>query len=174
MIYALGVAEILSGLSRLAQAQAKVRPYTPHSLWVAVLFCSIFLVWWATWEFRVVAWTLPQYAYLLLAPIVLYFASSLLLPQHMGDDVVDLERHFFTIRRPLMASFAVFTVVVVLDGPLLGTEPLLAPARIAHGTWFGAGVWGLVTDDRRQHLAIAIAVVVSFVALTSTRFWSLA
>ena len=49
-------------------------------IWVFNLFIYIFLIWWATWEFRAVDWTFPQYAYLLIAPTLLFFVCSLLIP----------------------------------------------------------------------------------------------
>jgi hypothetical protein len=173
VIYALGVAQILSGVSRLAATGGAVRTYLAHTLWVVTLFTSIFLVWWATWEFRDVGWTFPQYAYLLLAPILLYFACSLVMPRMAGDQDVDLEAHFFRVRRPLMWTFLVFTVVIVLDGPLLGTEPLVDPVRVWHAIWFLAAGLGSQTDGRRAHVAIAAVVLSTSAILVATRFWSL-
>ncbi|HSH75155.1 MAG TPA: hypothetical protein VLA09_05710 [Longimicrobiales bacterium] len=173
VIYALGVAQILSGVSRLASAGGAVRTFAAHTLWVLILFTSIFLVWWATWEFREVPWTFPRYSYLLLAPILLYFACSLVMPRPFGERDVDLEAHFFRVRRPLMWTFLVFTVVVVLDGPLLGTEPLLHPVRIWHAAWFLAAGLGARSRGRRTHIAIAAVILSTSAALVATRFWSL-
>jgi hypothetical protein len=173
VIYALGVAHILSGVSRLASAGGAVRTFTAHTLWVVILFTSIFLVWWATWEFRDVDWAFAQYSYLLLAPTLLYFACSLVMPDAPGDAEIDLGAHFFRVRRPLMWTFLLFTAAIVLDGPLLGTEPLVHPVRTWHGMWVLAGIWGLQTQDRRAHIAIASAVLIASVGLVATRFWSL-
>lgn len=51
VIFALAVAQILSGVSRLAQAPGKVQTFPAHTLWVVQLFVSIFLgfscsLWW--------------------------------------------------------------------------------------------------------------------------------
>jgi hypothetical protein len=92
VIYALAVAQILSGISRLAQTPAAIRSYIAHTLWVIIFFLYIFLIWWATWEFRSVAWTFPQYGYMLIAPTLLFFACSLLIPQRIGDQEVDLSQ----------------------------------------------------------------------------------
>jgi len=175
VIYALGVAHILSGVSRMATAEGQVRTFIAHTLWVVILFTSIFLAWWATWEFREVAWTFPRYSYLLLAPTSLYFACSLVMPEPSrdGDGDVDLEAHFFRVRRPLMWTFLVFTVVVVLDGPYLGTEPLVHPVRILHATWFLAAVLGTQSRGRRTHVAVATVILSTSAILVATRFWSL-
>ena len=129
MIYALVVAQILSGVSRLMQSTAQVRTFLPHSLWVLILFLFIFLVWWATWEFRDLEWNFAQYAFILLPPTLLFLACSVIIPQRLAEDKVDLEAHFFGVRRPLMWTFLAIVVVGTLDGPLLGTEPLIMPVR---------------------------------------------
>ncbi len=138
VIFALSVAQVLSGVSRLAQAAGEVRTFLAHTLWVVLLFTAIFLSCWATWEFRGVDWAFPQYAYLLLAPILLFFSCSLILPDDFGGASVDLEAHFFKVRRPLMWSWLVFTMVIIFDGPFLGTESVVHPIRFAHAVWLVA------------------------------------
>ena len=85
VIYALAVAQILAGVSRIAQTSSTVRSFVPHTIWVINIFVLIFLIWWAHWEFRAVEWTFPQYAYMLIIPTLLYFTCSLLIPQHLQD-----------------------------------------------------------------------------------------
>ena len=85
VIYAMGVAQILSGVSRLAQTDVPIRWYLPHSLWTFTLFVWIFLVWWSAWEFRDLNWTFPLYLYMALAPTLIFFACSLLIPQTIRD-----------------------------------------------------------------------------------------
>jgi hypothetical protein len=170
----MAVAQILLGISRLAQSTAPVRTFLPHSLWVLILFVFTFLVWWATWEFRDLEWTFAHYAFILLPPTLLFLASSLIMPQRLGEGEVDLEAHFLRVRRPLMWSFLLFTATVILDGPLLGTEELIRPVRIAHSTWFLGAVWGIWAEDRRSHAAIATIVIITLLVVTATRFWRVA
>jgi hypothetical protein len=105
VIFALAVAQILSGISRIAQSSSDIHLYLPHSLWVINIFVFIFLIWWASWEFRAVEWTFPRYAYMILAPTLLYFSSSLLMPQQISGQPFSMEEHFLKIRRPLLVSF---------------------------------------------------------------------
>ena len=65
VVYAMAVAQIMSGFSRIARP-AQTRTYL--GVWVLNLFAFVFLVWWAGWEFRAVEWTFPLYAYALVAP----------------------------------------------------------------------------------------------------------
>jgi hypothetical protein len=170
VIYALAVAQILSGISRLAQAPTAIRSYIAHTLWVIIFFLYIFLIWWATWEFRSVEWTFPQYGYMLIAPTLLFFACSLLIPQRIGDKEVDLEAHFFQVRRPLFWSLLLATVAIVVDGNILAEEPIWHTGRIGHAILLVSIVWGLCTSNRRSHIAIAFIVLAGF-AFVSERFW---
>jgi hypothetical protein len=86
VIYAMGVAQILACVSRLAQTNVAIRWYLPHSLWTIILFVYIFLVWWSAWEFRGLDWTFPLYLYMALAPTLVFFACSLLFPQEIGEN----------------------------------------------------------------------------------------
>jgi hypothetical protein len=89
---------------------------------VVNLFVFIFLVWWVSWEFRDVQWTFPRYAYMILAPTLLYFACSLVMPQQIDGSEFSMDEHFFQIRRPLFVSFGITTLVVMLDGDVLGED----------------------------------------------------
>ena len=43
VIYALAIAQILSGIGRLAQTEATIRLFLPHTLWVVILFVCILI-----------------------------------------------------------------------------------------------------------------------------------
>ena len=172
VIFALAVAQILSGMSRIAQSTTKVRHFFPHSLWVVNLFLFIFLIWWASWEFRDVEWTFPKYAYMLIAPTLLYLSCSLLVPQQFNTETADLEKHFFRIRRPLFASYFFAALTVMIDGNLLSDEALWHDGRYAQAVVLGAAVSGFVTTNSKAHKFIAILTLLAFAALIATRFWN--
>jgi hypothetical protein len=172
VIYALAIAQILSGISRIAQSGTKIRPFFPHWIWVINLFVFIFLIWWASWEFRDVQWTFPLYAYMLLAPTLLYFACSLLVPQHFEGTQISMEEHFFKIRRPLLGSFFFATLVVMVDGDLLNYEPLWHSGRFGNLAMLGLAIWGYVSTNRIAHKFIALITLLVFAALIAVRFWN--
>jgi hypothetical protein len=168
----MAVAQILLGVSRLAQSRATIRPYLAHTIWVFVLFIYIFVIWWATWEFRSIEWTFPLYVYMLIAPTLLFFACSLLVPQRLGEHEVDLEAHFFEIRRPLFWSFLLASAAVIVDGNILGGEAIWHRGRIGHAVLIGAPIWGLCTANRRSHNAIGIILFLALTVVVITRFWT--
>lgn len=172
VIFALAVAQILAGISRIAQAEARISYFLPHSLWVFNLFIFIFLIWWASWEFRDVVWTFPQYAYMLIAPTLLFFACSLLIPQQINGDEVRMDDHFFRIRRPLFLSYFFATFAVIVDGNLLADEPLWHNGRWAHIGLLSLAIWAWFSSSRKAHLLIAILTTLALVAITALRFWN--
>jgi hypothetical protein len=171
VIYALAVAQILAGISRIAQSSSTIRLFLPHTAWVLNLFIFIFLIWWASWEFRAVQWTFPQYAYMLVAPTLLFFACSLLVPTVLADAEVRMEEHFYRIRRPLFASYFLAALAASIDGNLLADEPLWHEGRYGHVTLLAGAGCGYFTVNRRAHYLIALVSMLAIAFIVVTRFW---
>ena len=171
VIYALAVAQILAGVSRMAQSTVSIRGYLPQKIWIFNLFLFIFLIWWATWEFREVNWTYPQYAYLLIAPTLLFFVCSLLTPQQFEHDDTDIESHFTRVQRPFFGTFFFAIIAVVVDGNILSDEPLWHSGRYGHLALLGAAIWGYFSTGKRNQTAVAVIALVALVATTVARFW---
>lgn len=170
VIYALAVAQILDGVSRLVQYPHPVQTFIPHTIWMINLFVFIFLVWWASWEFREIEWTFPMYAYMLIAPTLFFLASSLLIPQRLGDDEVDLERHFFRIRRLFFGAYFFGALAVIIDGNVLSDEAIWHSGRISHIVIIGAAITGYVSESKRVHLALAVMTLLAYSGVALTRF----
>lgn len=172
VIFALAVAQILSGISRIAQSKFTIRTFLPHSIWVFNLFVFIFLVWWVTWEFREVQWTFPRYAYMLMAPTLLYFACSLVMPQQIDGPEFSMEEHFFQIQRPLFISFFLTILVVMIDGDVMGKEPLWHSGRFANLAMLGLASWGYLSTNKNAHKVVAGLMMAVFIVLIVFRFWN--
>ena len=171
VIYALGVAQILAGVSRMAQSTSAVKHYLPQRIWVFNLFLFIFLIWWATWEFRAVDWTFPQYAYLLIAPTLLFFVCSLLTPLSLEREGADIEAHFARVQRPFFATYFLAVIAVVVDGNLLSDEPLWHSGRYGHVVLLAASVWGYFSSSKKGQTAVAILILAALIVTTVARFW---
>jgi len=170
VIYALAVAQVLAGVSRMAQSSSTIQGYLPQKIWIFNLFLFIFLIWWATWEFRSVDWTFPQYAYLLIAPTLLFFVSSLLTPLHLEGDGADLEAHFIRVKRPFFTTYFLAVVAVIVDGNILSNEPVWHGGRYGHVSLLAASVWGYFSTSRKGQIVVAIVTLAAIVA-TIARFW---
>jgi hypothetical protein len=172
VIYALAVAQILSGVSRLVQTNATIRWYLPHAIWTGTLFVYIFLVWWSAWEFRELDWQFPEYLFMVIAPTLLYLTCSLLIPQHLDERSVDLEAHFYKVRRPLLWSFLLATVAAVSDGNVLAGEPIWFDGREGHIAVLLSTIAGLSVANRKAQTAIAVAVASALMYVMVTRLWN--
>ena len=170
VIYALAVAQILDGVSRLVQYPHPVRTYIPHTVWTINLFIFIFLVWWASWEFREIEWTFPLYGYMLIAPTLFFLASSLLIPQRLSNDEVDLEQHFFRVRRLFFGAYFFGAFAVMVDGNVLSDEPIWHSGRIAHIVILTSAIAGYCSEGRRTHLVLSVMTLLAIVGVALTRF----
>jgi hypothetical protein len=171
VIYALAVAQILAGVSRMAQSPSTIKGYLPQKIWIFNLFLFIFLIWWATWEFRTVEWTFPQYAYLLIAPTLLFFVCSLLTPLHFELEETNIEAHFMRVKRPFFATYFLAVVAVVIDGNLLSNEPVWHSGRYGHVVLLAASIWGYFSSSRKGQIAVAVITLGALTVTTVARFW---
>jgi hypothetical protein len=171
VIYALSVAQILSGVSRMAQSGTQVPSYLPSRIWALNLFITIFLVWWATWEFREAEWSFAGYLYLLIAPTLLFFSSSLLLPSHAQVEEFTEESNFTGVKGLFLTSYAMGVIAISVDGSVLSDEPIWNSGRYFQIALFAPTVCGVFVSGRAAQLLIAISVLVALIAASVLRFW---
>ena len=171
VVYALALAQILTGFGRLAQSEVRVRLYFPHAVWTTILFITILLTWWAAWEFRGIDWTFPKYVYLFVSPILIFFATTLLIPHNIAESGVDLEKHFNRVRRPIAWSYFGVLVVQFVDGSLLATQPWWFSGRIPQLVVLGATVGCALTENRRLQRVFPVGVLVFLLYVIIVRFW---
>ncbi len=171
VVYALAIAQILSGVGRLTQTEAAIRWFVPHTVWVAIIFIQIPLSWWAGWEFRGVEWVFPKFLYTFITPTFLFLSTSLIIPQRVEGQEIDLERHFFKIRRPVLWSFFIAMLAQFVDGPLLLSEPLWFPGRIGQIAVLCAILGVAYATNRRLQTALSIGSLLYLTYVILTRLW---
>jgi hypothetical protein len=108
---------------------------------------------------------------MLIAPTLLFFACSLLVPQELQGAEVSMEEHFFRIRRPLFVSYFFAALTVIVDGNLLADEPLWHDGRYGHIAILGLAIWAYLSTNRNAHKLIAVTTMLAFVAPIAIRFW---
>jgi hypothetical protein len=172
VVYALALAQILLGVGRLAQTEATIRLYLPHTLWVVILFLTVLTTWWAGWEFRAVEWVFPKYVYMLITPVFVFFSASMIIPQRTDVTEVALDRHFLKIKKLVLCSYFIAIFAQFADGPVLASEPLWFPGRIVQAAVLGTVLLGAFTTKRRLQELSSITVFLFLAYMTSTRFWN--
>ena len=171
VVYALAMAQVLSGIGRLTQTETTIRWFIPHAVWVAWLFTLIPLSWWAGWEHRDIQWVFPKFLYTLITPIFFYFATSLIIPQRVEGQEFDLEKYFFKIRRPVLLSVFVAMLAQYADGPLLSNEPVWFPLRIVQLVVLCAILGGAFATSKRLQAVLSIGLLCSTTYTILTRLW---
>jgi hypothetical protein len=172
VVYALAMAQVLTGVGRLAQTEATIQWFLPHTLWIVILFMSILVTWWAGWEFREVEWVFPKYVYMLITPISFFFSSSLIIPQRTDGQEVNLEKHFLKIKGPALWAYFIGMLAQFADGPLLASEPLWFPGRVLQIGALSAVLLGILTEKGRLQALSSAGLLLFFIYVTLTRFWA--
>ncbi len=172
VIYALSIAQLLAGIGRIAQSDLEQKLYAPHALWVAILFLGTLLTWWSLWEFRSIEWTFAAYFLLILQPVVIYFACSLIATNSLATSAMSLEEHFSRIRRPLMITYIVNLIIASSDGAMLLNEPVWHTGRIFHIAILTSLVFGALFDGKKMRIAVGALILMLLTGVITVRFWT--
>lgn len=161
IVLALGVAQLLGGISELVRSP---HAYLAHTFWVLALFFYHVLLWWAMWDLRRIDnWTFLAFMYLILGPTLLFFATNLLLPR-TATESTDWETHFFSVRLWFFMAMTATVIWGISVTWLVGNVPLNHPYRIAQLGRLLFFVAGMITVKKRVQIWIAIGYVVYFLA----------
>jgi amino acid transporter len=172
VIYALSVAPLLAGLVRIAQSSNPVRHYPPQAIWVGNTFLLILLMWWSLWGFRSVNWTFSDFAYIAIEPVLLFFACSLLYPQRLDGQQVDLKSHFEKIRSLFYATTFVLIFLVSFDGVVLGIEPVWNVNRYYQAVVLAIIAWAYLDRRANSQLVASILYLVAALGFVGMRWFS--
>lgn len=171
VILALVVAQLFLGAADLVRHRTQVRLFWGHSLWLVNLFLLAFLHWWSIWAFRDLQWNFGMFFFSLIGPGLMFFAAAVLNPQDFTHKSVDLGEYFLGIRRFFFAVLMLMLVLFTIDGPLFGTEPAFSSARVTQVFVLLVVGWGLFSDGRKSHTAIALTTLSILCALVVIRFF---
>ena len=110
----------------------------------------------------------PLFFYMLLAPTLLHIAASLLVSgkkrgESDGDENGDGDSGFEQVRVPFMIVMAVFSILVMGDGWVLGVEPIWTPYRPLQLWSVALYVLGASIRDARAETFLAWLAIVTYV-----------
>jgi len=113
IILGLGITKILSSLAELLYGFKKVRFFWVHSIWVILILYIHVQEWFILYELKgYPAWKLPVFLFILLYPITLFLAASMLFPVIDKNENVDLKTFFCGNYKPL---YFLFLICIVLS-----------------------------------------------------------
>jgi hypothetical protein len=172
VIYALAIAQLLSGASRVSQSDLEQKFYLPHAAWISILFLGPLITWWSLWALRDIEWTFAAFFLIIMQPVVVYYACSLIAPAALPNSVRTLEEHFSRIRRPLMVTQFIGLALTSTDGVILLGESFWHPGRYFHLVVVSALLFGFLVDSRKSRAAVALLVLSAMILLIVVRFWT--
>ena len=170
MVLALALGQLLLTAAALAKNRQQVTGYPAMYLWLATFFFMVLVVWWSQWDFRDLDWRYPSFFYVTLAPTLLFFAVALITPQRLGEEHVDLEAHFLSVRPLFLSVMLAYDLVGWLDGPLLQGQSMFGVLGAIHGVFTVCLVVGLSTRSRRVQTLIAALVLALHISVMIPRF----
>lgn len=160
MILALCLGHLLRSASYLAKTDREITYYLPYVLWSLVLFLSVINHWWSLWDLRDVNWDYGAFLYILVAPILITFATGLLSPTRSNTRAIDLQAHYSRTRRVFSAVLAAYAGVMWFDGPLFAGQAVFGTVGLLHVPVIAADLVPAVSGSRRAN-AIAASIVIA-------------
>ena len=172
MILALCLGHLLRNASSLARTRKHVELYLPHTLWSIVVFLVVINHWWSLWDLRTVEWSYASFIYILIAPVLITFATGLLSPEQNESGVVDLEAHYLRIRPLFSAVFALYAVVMWFDGPIFAGQAIFGPVGMMHVPIIMACALSALTAARKVTAAAAAVTAAVMIVIMILRYAS--
>ena len=125
IVLGLSITRLLSGVGEMLQARNHAKQYWVHNLWVLNVFMYNLMIWWVTYRWTTWSkghsWNFFLFAFILLAPIVLYLLAVLLFPDEIPQ-AADMREHFSSIQKPFFLLFAALPIIDLADTLLKGLE----------------------------------------------------
>lgn len=169
VIMGLGVTHLAVGASKLVQNRDRCKPSLTHSLWTVFMLMYIVIVWWGMyWWSNHTDWLNYEYLFITAYALILFFLSALLFPHDMDKDI-DAEAYFFKQRRWFF-SFLIVAWLLDIPETLLksegGLRELPSDYFVFIAIQLSIAIAGLVTDNRKVHVALPIVALLGVFAIT--------
>ncbi len=100
MILSIGIASLLMGMAGFISRRSEFQRYSIHTSWMILVLLIYFDLFWQTIAlFSIEDWMFHDFLYVIAGPVILVFASSLLMPEFLGEGLIDLREHYFSVNR---------------------------------------------------------------------------
>ena len=161
LVLALAVTRLLGGMRYVLDRD---RRYWVHSLLVIVLLLLASLIWWGLWYARNTQWTYLAFAYnLLIGPGILYFASTLLVPENPRR-IRNWREYYYRFHRLFYGAFGVLVLLLFAGSILFTGTPLLHFTRVLQAVALAICLIGATSDRHAVHGTLAILLLLLILA----------
>ncbi len=149
-------------LTNFAPIFASENRYWVHSAWAVGLLVNHAILFWDIWLYQgVEVWTLVEFVLLLLGPIMLLIAASLVVPVAA---VPDYRIYFESIRGPFYSVLIVGSVQPIPLAYLLFDIPFIHPLLLSNLIFAAAAVVGLVGRKRSIDMVLVCFMILGVIS----------
>ena len=170
IIVGLALSHILRAVSDLYEIRERVKMYWLNSLWVGTVTMWSIYTWWGLWELSINLneWNYAQYWLMVTNLASIYFFTTLVLPKATDEGIINLEKHYYSVRKAFFSvvAFSLFTSSIV-NYSLFG-ENLIGSRTIAPFIVGCAAILGVLTDSKSYHKIIGIFMFLMFIGFQLT------
>jgi hypothetical protein len=168
IVAGLGVSLLVRSIGQMIEARDRVRLYWVHSCWLALIFVSHVVSWFALWKFSQHSpWTVLQALLLLCVPILLYLISHLAVPELEDGRMHDMREYYYRhIRWMQGLLLAVLICGTVAQLVIEGRPDFVGPGAVRAAMALVL-LPGIVSRRPGVHAAQAIALVIVMIVAVS-------
>ena len=164
-VLSLGIGNILTGLSTFVDRRTEADRHWLQMNWLLLLLLQHLNLFWNTLLIiSVQAWTFAEFLYVVTGPVLLFFATSLMLPKSERVGTDDVSSHYFNVARRF------FTLLAVLMVWSIGVDVVLGEGLTANNGWDAVGLVLFVMlaslQQRRLHTVATGVAWAIFLSLT--------
>ncbi len=164
ILLSLGIGNILMGLAALLQHRIELKTNWLPTSWHVLVLLEIFDLFWHTLSIlNVETWDFAGFVYITTGPILLFLATSLMLPALAGDESGDSLTQYFNVARGFFAILAVYMLW------LIGVDFVITEDGFSatHGWVALEAVLLVVLAVSRQHRVHSVITAVFWILLLS-------
>ncbi len=161
ILYSLVLIRVVNGAVEIIRDG---RSYWLHTCWLILIFQGVVQTWWLFWTYRDVEWQYGYFLMTLLLPVSMYYVSAVLVPQDLRS--VNWQVHFSENYRQVFLGTTVIIVINNMNGIVIRDGQLFSVLNIFPAVLCFLLVLAALSDSRRLHAAITIAVLSAFTMIS--------
>jgi len=157
VLVTMGIGNILMSLASMVDRRSPLTASRLHLSWIVLILLVYFRLFWHTLDFfSVEEWQFEGFLYVMLGPVLILFASQVLLPDPSHERGDDLDENYLNVSRPFFLFLAGSQLWVNGVDLLLGGG--LTPAGAMNGLVAVLAIWLAFSRNRTVHVFVAAAV----------------
>jgi hypothetical protein len=161
----LGMTLLLRSIGHMLESRSRIQLYWVHSCWILFIFLMHVNSWFTLWAYRdLPSWTLGQLLLLVSAPILLYLASHLSVPEIPEHENLrhDMRSYFYARHRLLLGLLALAVTVTLIAEFLLLGQRVLSLNNGLRLLALALLLIGVASANTRVHAAITLVLLAMF------------